>query len=511
MGRATEEVEFKAGLAPATLARLRRHAALRTASEAPAVTRRLLSIYYDAGDLRLMRAGLFLRMRRQGGRWEQTVKAARRADAGLQRVLEVTDPAPGPAPDLARISVPEIRAALEAALAGAALRVACRSDIQRTVRVLAGDGGRVELAFDRGAVSAGEAVDAVCELEIECIDGGAAPVWAWAQRLLAHEPARLLQPSKAARGFTLAAGQDLPPPAPLRSNPAQLGTLADADAALAAGIALLARAIADNLYCVLTAEEPEGPHQLRVSLRRLRALFAAAGSLLRRRSRALTRHARDLGRIVGPLRDADVLALALCEAAPGDTALRETARRWQAQVRGRVRRELLDAGATGFAIELLRHSDGGRWRPRGKRRRQLARPVADALAPALDAQWQRVCRRGDKLGKLGSGGRHRLRKDLKNLRYMLEFAALDDRNARLARPTPALKALERLQSALGALNDADNLRSAAPGVADPLLRRALARAAGAGGAAGKDARRRDLERARRAWRKLRQHWPRRAE
>jgi inorganic triphosphatase YgiF len=506
MSKAREEVEFKAGLDTATLARLRRHPALRPATSGRAVTRKLVSIYYDAGDLRLMQAGLFLRMRREGGRWVQTVKAARRAGPGLQRVTEVNDPAPDRTPDLARISVPALRDTLENALAGAALLVACRSDISRTTRLLRGDGGIVELAFDRGEVSAGEAVDAFCELEIESLEGGAAPVWAWAQRLLAHETARLVQPSKAARGFTLAAGGELPPCRPLRSNPAALGTREDADSACSATLALLARAIAENLHCVLNSDDPEGAHQFRVALRRLRALLQAGDGLLRRRTRDLARPAKALGRIAGRLRDADVLAATLQSQAPGADAA--AVERWRTELRSVVRDELLAAGATAFAIELLRHSDEGLWRPRHKRRKRLARPVARALAPALDAQYRRLCKRGDRLHKLDRGGRHRLRKDLKTLRYMLELAALDGRVRDTAARSPTLKALGRLQTALGALNDADNLAAAAAALPRPELRQALKAASAGGRCERKAARRRELEKARRAWRKLRKNWPR---
>jgi len=258
MGGKHEEIEFKAGVDAATLARLRRHRALRPATVGRASTRKLLSIYYDAGDLRLMQAGLFLRMRRSGGRWEQTVKAARLAMPGLQRVTEVTDPADSPNPSLARVSHAALRRALEDALAGAALQPVCRSDIHRTTRLLETPAGRVELAFDRGAVTAGDVVDAFCEVEIECIEGGAEPAWSWAEALLGREPVRLVQPSKAARGFTLAAGGEPLRAAADRSKPSALGPQRDTEAAVEAIFAQLARSIAENLFIVFTRNDPEG-------------------------------------------------------------------------------------------------------------------------------------------------------------------------------------------------------------------------------------------------------------
>lgn len=506
MGNKHEEIEFKAGVDPDTLARLRRHRALRPATVGRAGTRKLVSIYYDAGDLRLMQAGLFLRMRRSGGRWEQTVKAARLALPGLQRVTEVTDPADSPNPSLSRISHAAVHRALEDALAGAALQPVCRSDIQRTTRLLETPAGRVELAFDRGSVTAGDVVDPFCEVEIECIEGGAEPAWAWAQTLLAGEPARLVQPSKAARGFTLAAGGEPLRAATDHSNPSALGPQRDTEAAVEAMLAQLARSIAENLYIVFTRDDPEGPHQLRVALRRLRALLQATDGLLRKGCcDGMARRARDLGRLLAPLRDADVLTALLLEAGHDDELDAALLAR-QHTVRAAVRDELREAGATGFVMSLLRLVDEGAWMPRGKgRRKRLRQPLAEALGPALDAQWSTVRRHGKGFGRLGSAGRHRLRKDLKVLRYMLEVAALDPK---APPPTGLLKTLGRLQDALGVLNDADNLAGQPLTLDDPALARALARRQARLPVLKKAARRKALARARRAWDRLHARWHR---
>jgi inorganic triphosphatase YgiF len=506
MGRKHEEIEFKAGVDAATLARLRRHRSLRPATVGRAGTGKLLSIYYDAGDLRLMQAGLFLRMRRSGGRWEQTVKAARLALPGLQRVTEVTDPADSPNPSLARVSHGALRRALEDALAGAALQPVCRSDIHRTTRLLETSDGRVELAFDRGSVTAGDVVDAFCEVEIECIEGGAEPAWNWAQTLLEGEPARLVQPSKAARGFTLAGGGEPLRAAVDRSNPSELGPQHDTEAAVAAMLAQLARSIAENLYIVFSRDDPGGPHQLRVALRRLRALLRATDGLLRKGAGGgMARRARDLGRIVAPLRDADVLTALLLEAGRDDELDAALVARHHA-VRAAVRDALREAGATGFVITLLRLVDEGGWVPRGKgRRKRLGQPLAEALGPALDAQWAKVKRHGQGFGKLDAPARHRLRKDLKVLRYMLELAALDPEA-----PPPAglLKTLGRLQDALGVLNDADNLADRQLTLDDPALARALARRQARLPALKKAARAKQLAKARRAWDRLQERWHR---
>ena len=482
MSRASEEIEFKAGVDAATLTELRRLPVLRKHSAGRADTRQLLSVYYDADDLRLAAAGLFLRMRRVAGRWEQTVKAARRAPLGLQRVTEVTDPAPGPAPDPARISSPRIRAALDEVLAGATLSEVCRSRMRRTQRLLRTADGVVELALDRGVISAGDDRSELCELEIECVQGEPALAFSWARRLLGGRPARLLQPSKAARGFALARGEPLPAPAPQQARPGDLAPVRTADEAFAALFELYARAIAENLYCVMTQPDPEGAHQLRVSLRRLRSLLQAGeGTLRRRHSRDLRKRARDIGRLISALRDADALiedivGPALCGDA-GEPAMLGALEAWREQVRLTTRVALREAHATAFAVSLLELADLATWRPRDRgRRRRLRGRLLDLLQPALDRAWNTACAHGASLSRLSAEQRHELRKDLKHLRYTAELALLDHRAPDAGR---FFLRLEALQDDLGLLNDlvvldrvTPQLRSqAAASVFDRLLER----------------------------------------
>src|SRR5262245_56748631 len=79
--------------------------------------------------------------------------------------------------------------------------------------------------------------------------------------------------------------------------------------AIAAGAATLAR----ELQAAQTGKV-EGVHQLRVAVRRLRTvltLFECA--LPRRTAQSLERELAQLGRAVGPVRDLDVLAIAVAK------------------------------------------------------------------------------------------------------------------------------------------------------------------------------------------------------
>src|SRR5207245_1837267 len=73
-GRISTEVELKLAASAGYLPELKR-ALAAMAPEAESSRRRLISTYYDTPDLALKRRGLTLRVREQGGRFVQTVKA----------------------------------------------------------------------------------------------------------------------------------------------------------------------------------------------------------------------------------------------------------------------------------------------------------------------------------------------------------------------------------------------------------------------------------------------------
>jgi triphosphatase len=73
-----------------------------------------------------------------------------------------------------------------------------------------------------------------------------------------------------------------------------------------------------NRLVVLGSDDPEGPHQLRIGLRRLRTALRAFRPLIDLpATRDLNKHARSLAGIIGELRDADVLINTIVEPVTG--------------------------------------------------------------------------------------------------------------------------------------------------------------------------------------------------
>jgi CHAD domain-containing protein len=111
--------------------------------------------------------------------------------------------------------------------------------------------------------------------------------------------------------------------------------------------------ITTNMAVVQGLPDPEGPHQLRVGLRRLRSAFAALSTVLD--SPEMTRlgqEARWLGREVGKLRDIEVVTNEIVprEAQahpeqPGFPAIADKLRREVAERREDLRRLLGEAGS----------------------------------------------------------------------------------------------------------------------------------------------------------------------
>jgi inorganic triphosphatase YgiF len=437
-------------LPPERVAALVRALATQTAERVD-----LRALYFDTPDGRLAAAQLALRLRREGDVWVQTLKGrgdglTQRLEDELPRDAEDGDPPPlDPGLHRGTAAGQALLAALEG---GAAPQVVYGTQIQRLKRVLRHRGARIELAFDVGDIVAGEARTPVCELEFELLSGPVSALldlagrWATRFGLLADpatksERAQWLLQGRAQRPVVHASQPALPAGLPL----------AEARAAMVA--AALAQAMPNAAALTAGAGTPDHVHQLRVGLRRLRSVLRAFGPADAERDAALAA----LFGALGGTRDADVLALTL---APARAAAR----------------------ALGLPVPAAAATAAA---PAGLQ--QLQAPTTTALwlglvalslpAPALEPEpWERVAlsrlRRWHRQARqdaaawatLDDEGRHRLRKRLKRLRYVLDFCS-----ALLPAKAWAQEArvLRRLQDALGRWNDVVVAQAALAPAADP--------------------------------------------
>ena len=456
------ELELKFSLTPALQAALERE----VAADPQAVRERVSSTYLDTPDGTLAAARMAVRVRRHGARWVQTVKA----DTGdrFDR-FEWERPVAGPAPE--RGALPPIDTP-QGAIAHASFnrwQALFETDFERTSRRLAPAPGLVvELAQDIGEVRCGGLTEPIREVELECLEGSRGAFFAWALDWARDTGACLLMPTKNERGMRLAGRLPPVPPAVKAGASAPAGDAAAGPAAAAVLVGCIGQACA-NFEPVLRSDAPEGPHQLRVALRRLRAALRFFElRTLDAGWAALDHDAAALASVAGTVRDMDVfesgLLRVLHERFPADAALQTLSLAVadaREAARTELRRTLAGPGATQFVLRALALAA------------RLAEPAAGAdmaggdFASLAGARIQALLSKVDRRARAArhEAGWHRTRIAVKNLRYALEFSA--QALPRSADPLRAATLLARWQERLGEGQDLVAARSVA---ADALAR-----------------------------------------
>ena len=175
-----------------------------------------------------------------------------------------------------------------------------------------------------------------------------------------------------------------------------------------------------NLTELLTEDSPEPVHKARVALRRLRTCLIAFepivdGDL----AEAMQDRARTLFRLLGSIRDADVMAIRFADTARA-AALADEAQLQRQKARKHLKRKKADA----FRAWSMRRLDGKRWRKTGKKAKALREAPSQVLAiMSLDKAWETCLTNGLDLRMMSARAQHDLRKDLKAVRYLTEFFA----------------------------------------------------------------------------------------
>ncbi len=483
------ETELKLWLEEGELARLQRHPALPGLRLAPPRTQTLVSVYYDTADHALAAAGVALRLRRVGRRWLQTIK--RRGDGtasnGLFSHLETEVAAPGGRLVLAGPDPEGAIAAVRDAAGDRELAPVFETRVRRVVeRIAAPGGGEVELALDRGEVRAGEAHAAIREAEFELVSGEVGAVYAVARLLFPTGPVRFAPANKAARGYRLAkTGVADAPPGPRSAGAPRFGPDATVETAARDVLRDCLGQIAANMVVAGESAAIEGPHQLRVGLRRLRTAFSVFAPTLGKAALApLAATARELGRVVGDLRDADVLMSEVVAGAarlgldlPARGALDAALESRRDRVRAEVRAALVAPEATAFLFDLGAFIEGRGWLVGSdfSQSARLAAPIGEVAPGILARRHKKAMKLGRKVRELDAAGLHELRKELKKLRYSVDmFASLYEGG----RMRSYLRALKELQDSFGSMNDAvmasEKLTGPdAPAGADPAAQRAV--------------------------------------
>jgi triphosphatase len=438
------EVELKFDLAAEDVAALR---ACPSLAGEPARAARVETAYFDSKDGAVRRAGFSLRVRRAGGRHVQTVKHKPAGAAGLFVRREWEHEVAGLGLDREALAKTPLQRRLDAAGTGA-LVPQVRSRFRRTAWLVAHKGSRVEVVLDEGIVAGGGAQAPLCELELELKAGKPRALFALAQEIGAAVRLRLGVLSKAERGYALAE-KILGDAA--RAEPVALAApLSEGDGFRAVAQACL-RHYRLNEIVLLARRDADALHQARIALRRLRSALSLFRVTVRGKDYQELRD--EIGWLSGQLGDArnlDVLLAGETGLAEDDPARGRLAKA-RARAYGRVEAALASERVRALMLRLALWIEAGAWRFRERASRDMAGLAADQL----ERWWRRVRRHGAKLGGAGAEDRHRLRLDVKKLRYAAEFlAGLATTRPQRARRDRFIAALRDLQERLGDLNDA---------------------------------------------------------
>ncbi|USX29454.1 CHAD domain-containing protein [Oxalobacteraceae bacterium OTU3CINTB1] len=448
------ETELKLKVAQPDLARLREHHLLTGSPATAPVEHELHDVYYDTPNLDLWQNGLTLRVRAEAGGWTQTVKTAAQSSNGLHQRGEWESVLDGPAPEPAtlakQIKRSRIAELLRSPEIGKHLAPIFNNTTRRTSwRIVLPDGRKVECALDAGDLHVGSRNAAIGELEFELKRGNPASLFELALALHADIPFEIANDSKAARGYALLHSE---PIKPVKATAVRLTKkMSLEDALQSMGLNCLAQMEA-NVPGVLK-KSVESLHQMRVGLRRLRALLDMFEEMA-----PLPAQTRDslewLAGELGATRDWDVLAGSTLAGIQGAdvSGLREIAHQRSQQLHRDMLDKLHEPRYTELILQLNGWFHARLWRAEGKlpKGSSLARPAHEAMAPLLRKAQRRLHKRIDTLDQNDAPSRHRIRIAAKKTRYAAEFFRdlLPPKQIK-----SYLRTLEDLQGKLGHLND----------------------------------------------------------
>ncbi|HWA45031.1 MAG TPA: CHAD domain-containing protein [Hypericibacter adhaerens] len=453
-----EEIELKLALAPELVGALRRDPTLKAQALKRPVTRRLFSVYYDTPELELSQAGMALRVRRVGQRFVQTLKVAGAAGGGLHQYAEHEQPLASERPDLASIAEPALKRFLAKKKIAHRLVPVFSTEIKRRVWLLGVGGAEIEVALDEGEIQSGGQRLAITELELELKLGATEAVYDLAIDLAQRWPFRIEWQTKAARGYRLFLGAEQEA---RRGSPIAIERGATAQSAFGDIARACLAQFGANEAVVERGEDPEGVHQARVALRRMRALVAAYRHYMANDVHGwLSQELRWLQQELSPARDWDVFVgytlPPILRRLPEDLALQHLQGEAEA-----VRRAAYDTVRALFAsprytlllLKVGRLIEAGDWKaPAGtSEAATLDEPIKRFADRLLAFRQRRLKKFAKKRESLSESELHRLRLLAKKLRYSADFF----RSLYAQKPVRRFyAAIAELQDRLGSINDA---------------------------------------------------------
>ena len=448
------ETEIKLELPSPEVTRLNKLAFLRGAKTAKRDQE--VSIYFDTDKFALRESKVMFRVRRIGRRYIQTIKAP---GNGLLDRNEWETELKDRKPDFDAVRNTALEPLLTKKLRRQ-LRPVFETRVRRTTYPLKVGGSQLELTLDRAEIGTGNRSRSLCEIEIESKSGDKAELFKLARTIARATSAELAVKSKAERGYELLDGNQS---SAVKAEPIALPP----DTATRDAFRLVASSCFKQVIVnkpALLAGDPEGVHQMRVGLRRLRAAISLFSDILEQSAtNEIKAELKWLTEELGPAREFEVFLTRVVAPARrhhgrlmgmqrlshdlGEQRRASNERACDAVRSERFRRLLLDV-ATWLEIGDWLHPNTDLLRERGDM------PIAISAPAQLRRRSKKIRKRGKLLTKLDPQRRHKLRIQAKKLRYAAEFfEAVFSGNKVSKLRKSFLSALEDMQDSLGDLND----------------------------------------------------------
>ena len=463
------ELELKFAVPSYQQSVLRKNIDTKTAQQ-----QRLSAYYFDTPNQDLAKKGIALRIRFEDSQWVQTLKTAgdgvaKRVElntvlslTGMPDTLDVSSLVP----DISLITEPTVVAQLTNIMPldelAQALTVQYFTDVQRTSRQIKKNNSRIEIAYDIGKVGIGRlnsqkpannhglTQSDIHEIEFELLEGDPSDLIDIAKTWCKKYKLYLSTVTKAQRGSLLLANKQFAEPVKADLAVLQLHKGISQFAFLQAVVNNCLVQILPNASAIAEGS-PDGNlvHQLRVGIRRLRTAlkhFKFAPDYIDPNWLMVLKQTFSL---LGEYRDKEILQI---KTQPLLESVGAPHVEWSTAVDIMP----IDAvRANDFQILLLEligftHLPVPADNPKAKA------PVAKKLEKLFTA----IAAASDKFASLDTDSQHGVRKDLKSLRYVSEFAAplfANQTNGKKGKKATKLNAflqyLEPAQDVLGEYND----------------------------------------------------------
>ena len=449
------EIELKLLAPPGALEKLRELPVIVQHARNRGAFHRLETIYYDTPERLLFQHGMSLRVRRSGKHFIQTLKLLPNIGQPLTR-RQWEAPVDNITPDLARLPADEVGDPVTT-LANDTLVPVFATRVRRHARQLDLPDASVEIAFDEGTIEAGGRQEVLSEIELELKSGNAGVLFDLGTQLLDAAPLQVGTRSKAERGYALAF--DVVQPA-AKAELVSITAEHVVDDVIALLVGTCWHHLLKNHVVAQEGADPEGVHQMRVALRRLRTICA----LFRRdipspSFQTINSEARWLMQQLGPARDWDVFAgttVTRLVAATRDvdlSGLREAVERQRKSSYGALQTVLADPRCSRFLLSLGHLVERRSWRNEidSEALTVLSQSISVLADKILARSHRKALTRGAHFRRLNVDAQHDLRIDLKKLRYAAEFfLPLYATHAPVKR---YVRRLVRLQTSLGRARD----------------------------------------------------------